>query len=159
MSPDDPRGALVEELTLPSWRVNLAAFALAALFLLAGLASVLVNGVDGIGLGVFAAGVLALVAALWAQRRAPHRLAVHARGFELGPRFVPWNMIRTIELPARRDRVYRITLDFGGGFVLLPDGAVAERAIALIEELRRRADDPGESPGSPTREDRSPPPA
>lgn len=159
MSPDDSRGALVEVFTLPSWRANLAAFGLAALFLLSGLASVLVNGVDGLGLGVFAGGVLAVVAALWAQRRAPHRLSVHARGFALGLRFVPWEMIRTIEGPTERVRVHRITLDHGGGFVLLPAGAVAERAVALIEELRRPADDRGEAPGSATRGDRPPPPA
>jgi len=160
VSPDDQRGGVVEVFTLPSWRVYVAPFALAGLFFVCGLASVLLNGPDGLGLGVFAAGVLAVAAVLWLVRRyAPHRLAVHARGFALGPRFVPWDMIERIELATIQSRVNRITLTFGGGFVLLPTGAVAERAIALIDELRRRAGDPDESPGSARREDRPPTPA
>jgi len=159
VSGDDPRGPLVETFTLPSWRANLPAFGIAGLFLGFGLLGVVVNGAHGLELGVFAAGVLATGVALWLQRRAPHRLAVHARGFAIGPRFVPWSLIQTLERPTVRARFYRIGLDFGGGFVTLPAGAVADRAIALIEERRRRADDPDGSRESPRPEDRPPPPA
>jgi hypothetical protein len=159
VSADDARGPLVETFALPSWRANLPAFGIAGLFVVFGLLGVAVNGPHGLELGVFAAGVLATAVALWVQRRAPNRLAVHARGFAFGARFVPWDLIRTIERPTVRARFYRIGLDFGGGFVTLPAGAAADRAVAVIEERRRRADDPDGSRESPKPEDLPPPPA
>jgi hypothetical protein len=159
VSAGDPRGDVVEVFTLPSWRVNAAGAALCVFCFVCGLFSVLANGAGGLGLAVLVAGVLGGALVGWSQRNAPRRLVVRTRGFEAGRRFVPWEMIRQIEARTPKLPVYRITLDFGGGYVLLPSGAVTDRAFALIEELRRRAGGPAEPPGPARPEDPPPTPA
>jgi hypothetical protein len=140
INPMDVRGARVEVFTLPAWRVNLGTGALAALFLVAGVVSFAVNGADATGTSLLVAGALTGLVVWRAQRRAPYRLAIYEKGFDLGRRFVPWEMIELIETATLRVPFYTITLAWGGGCVFLPRGESAERAVALIEDLRRRLD-------------------